>query len=195
MKRDRKFTEIEIQVQIEKGRKLLAFLKKEAKFCGQSDQIDNYFVPIHRNFTKVRPIKEWLRLRNSSGKNTINYKNWHYDKNGRSHFADEYESEISDPRKMKGIFKALDMKPIVTVHKKRGTWIYKEWEIAIDSIKNLGDFVEIEYKGKDKDKKPAEITQEMVNFLKKIDCGEIKRNYLGYPFQLLFPKEVKFEKM
>jgi adenylate cyclase class 2 len=195
MKKGGKFTEIEIQVQIEKTQKLLAFLKKEAKFCGKLEQIDSYFIPAHRNFTKVRPIKEWLRLRSSSGKHTINYKNWHYDKAGRSHFADEYELEISDPAKMKGIFKALDMKPIVTVHKMRETWVYKDWEIAIDSIKNLGDFVEIEYKGKDKGKKPTEITQEMVNFLKKLDCGEIKRNYQGYPFQLLFPKEISHEKM
>jgi len=26
-----------------------------------------------------------------------------------------------------------------------------------------------------------------------LGCGEIKRNYVGYPFQLLFPDEVKYD--
>jgi len=33
----------------------------------------------------------------------------------------------------------------------------------------------------------------MIKFLKNIGCGKIKRNYVGYPFQLLFPSEVKLE--
>jgi len=77
--------EVEIQVQVENTGKLLAFLKKEGRFLGEKHQIDKYFTPAHRDFTKVRPINEWLRLRDSSGKFYINYKNWHREKDGRSH--------------------------------------------------------------------------------------------------------------
>ena len=65
--------------------------------------------------------------------------------------------------------------------------------VAIDSVKNLGDFVEIEYIGEDNKIDPKAMTEEMINFLKKVGCGKITRNYVGYPFLLLFPEEVKYE--
>ena len=34
-------------------------------------------------------------------------------------------------------------------------------------------------------------TDEMVEFLKSLGCGKIERDYVGYPFKLLFPGEVK----
>src|SRR6185503_11658469 len=96
--------EIEIQVQIEKSAALKKFLKKNAKYIGTSRQIDSYYTPQHRNFIKVRPVKEWLRLRDSSGKFSINYKNWYYDKTGRSNYCDEYETPIENIEKMQKIF-------------------------------------------------------------------------------------------
>ena len=62
----------------------------------------------------------------------------------------------------------------------------------MDQVKELGDFVEIEYIGKEQ-VDPPKTTKEMVDFLKKLGCGKIKRDYVGYPFRLLFPKESEFE--
>jgi len=194
MGRPKKSIEIEIQVQIENLDRLKTFLQENANYVSESHQIDKYYSPRHRNFIKVRPIREWLRLRNSSGKYSVNYKNWYYDKSGRSQYCDEYESPIQDVKQLEKIFLALDIKPIVTVDKVRKIWTYKDYEIALDCIKGLGDFVEIEYKGRKTNKKPSEIIQEMIIFLKSIKVGNISRNYLGYPFQLLFPDEVEYEK-
>lgn len=185
--------EIEIQVNIENSKPLIEFLEKNADFKSENRQIDEYFSPAHRNFTEVRPVKEWLRLRDSGGKHFINYKNWHYDGSGKSHYCDEYETKIEDLNQLKKILDVLNFKPIVKVDKLRKIWIYKDYEVAIDSVKGLTDFVEIEYIGKDEKVDPKKITEEMINFLKDIGCGKIKINYVGYPFQLLFPKEVKFE--
>lgn len=185
--------EIEIQIQIENSDKLISFLNKHAKFIGEKHQIDKYFSPAHRNFIKARPVAEWLRLRSSSGKYSINYKNWHYDKYGRSHYCDEYETPIESLEQLEKIFNSLDIKEIVTVDKTRRLYQYRNYEIVMDSVKKLGDFVEIEYKGRLGSRKPANITKGMISFLKKLNCGKITRNYVGYPFQLLFPKEVKFE--
>lgn len=93
---------------------------------------------------------------------------------------------------MENIFKVLDMKPVVTVDKTRKIWVYKDYEIAIDSVVGLGDSVEIEYKGKSNGN-PARITSEMTAFLKQFNPGKITRNYVGYPFQLMFPQEVIYE--
>ena len=166
--------EIEIHVQIEKRANLMKFLKKKAKFGGEKHQIDKYYTPAHRNFTEVRPIKEWLRLRDSSGKFSINYKNWHHDEDGKSRYCDEYETPVENLDQIEKILKALDMKEVVTVDKVRKIYLYLEYEVAIDSVKGLGDFVEIEFKGEQNEKSPEEITNEMIAFLKKT----LKNRYL-----------------
>lgn len=185
--------EIEIQVKVENCKNLIVFLQKNAEFISEKHQIDEYFTPKHRNFIAPRPVKEWLRLRNSNGKFSITYKNWHHDKSGKSHHCDEYETKIENLDQLKKIFTVLNFKSLVVVDKQRKIWLYKNYEVSLDRIKGLGDFVEIEYKDKTK-RKPAEITEEMIGFLREHHCGKIERNYVGYPFQLLFPKEVKHEK-
>jgi len=185
--------EIEIQVSIENSKPLINFLEKNADFKKESHQIDEYFSPVYRNFVEARPLKEWLRLRDEGDSYSINYKNWHYDKNGKAYHCDEYESKVEDLTQLKKILDVLNFKFIVKVDKLRKTWTYKNYEIATDSVKGLGDFVEIEYIGKDEKVDPKKITEEMINFLKSVGCGRIKRNYVGYPFQLLFPEEVKLE--
>lgn len=185
--------EIEIQLNIEKPKPLIDFLKANGDFLSEKHQVDEYFSPPHRDFLGVRPVAEWLRLRDANGKYSINYKNWHFDENGRSYYCDEFESKIESIDLVRKILTALNFKSIVVVDKLRKIWAYKEYEVAIDSVRGLGDFVEIEYIGKDEKVDPEKITEEMINFLKKVDCGKITRNFVGYPFLLLFPEEVKFE--
>jgi len=185
--------EIEIQVNIENSKPLTDFLGKNAEFISEEQQIDEYFSPPHRDFIEARPVKEWLRLRNSNGKYSINYKNWYFDKKGKSNHCDEYETRLENLNQVRKILGILNFRPLVRVDKLRKIWEYKDYEIAVDSVKNLGDFVEIEYIGKNENIRPEIITQEMIDLLKEINCGKIKRNYVGYPFQLLFPKETKYE--
>lgn len=187
--------EIEIQVNVQNTRILSSFLEKNASFKYRHQQIDEYFTPAHRNFLASRPINEWLRLRNSDDTFFINYKNWHRDKKGKSYYCDEFESKIENINQVRKIFKMLNIKPLIKVDKKRQVWQYQNFEIALDSVKNLGEFVEIEYKNPVTNKKvnPKKITDQMIAFLKSQKCGKIKRNYQGYPFLLLFPNEAKYE--
>lgn len=185
--------EIEIQVNIENSKPLVDFLKTNGNFQSEKHQIDEYFSPISKDFLEKRPVREWLRLRDADGKYSVNYKNWHFDENGKSHYCDEFETKIENTEQLRKIFSSLDFKSIVIVDKLRNIWTYKEYEIAIDSVRGLGDFVEIEYIGKDNDIDPKKTTEEMIRFLKEVGCGKIARNYVGYPFLLLFPEEVKYE--
>lgn len=183
--------EIEIQIKVQNTNNLLKFLKKNAKFISASKQIDTYFTPKHRNFTEPRPIKEWLRVRKSGSKHFITYKNWHFNK-GKSSYCDEYETVVENASQIKNIFKALDLRPIVVVNKTRKSWKYKHYEVSLDTVKNLGKFVEVEYVGRSSED-PEKITKQMLEFIKKRKVGKVYRNFVGYPFQILFPKEVKFE--
>lgn len=187
-----KNVEVEIQVKINKSSPLLKFLKENARFVDSSKEIDEYFIPCCRNFTDVKPTKEWLRLRNKAGKFTVTYKNWHYLKSGKSTHADEYETEVKDIDQLRQLFLALKFRPLIKIEKSRKKYMYKNFEIAVDKVKDLGDFMEIEYKSEIK-QDPVAITDSMINLLKKIGVGKIIRNYVGYPFMILFPKEIKEE--
>jgi len=186
--------EIEIQVNIEDEKPLLAFLEKSAVFKFETRQIDEYFTPAHRDFIAVRPIAEWLRLRESNSHCSFTYKNWHYE-GEKSFYCDEYETEIKDLGQLKKALEALDFKPLIIVDKTRKVWLYKDFEIAIDSVKDLGNFVEIEYKGEDENADPGKTAERMIQFLKEVGCGKIMINYMGYPYLLLFPKEAKYKEV
>lgn len=185
--------EIEIQVRIEKNATLKKFLEEQAKFISENQQIDEYFTPAHRNFVAVKPIEEWFRIRNEKDLYTINYKKWHYE-NGIGQYADEFETEIKDKDTARKIFLALDLKPLIVVDKTRKKFIYKNYEIALDTVKDLGNFVEIEYKGKEI-VDPKIMTNEMIEFLKTLDCGTIELNNGGYPMLLLFPADAHYIKV
>lgn len=186
--------EIEIQVRVEGLDSLLAYLDESAKFTGEKYQKDEYFSPVHRNFIETEPVKEWLRVRESKN-NSITYKLWHYDENGRSNYCDEYETSIGEPAQLRKIFTALDLKPVITVEKKRRSWVCQDYEIVVDEVTDLGTFVEVEYKGEAGVGSADNIVSEMVSFLRKAGCTKIERNYVGYPFMILYPERQEFEEL
>ncbi len=185
--------EIEIQVNIEDSAPLLGFLAEKAIFKYEVRQIDRYFSPAGDSFLATRPVSRWLRLRQSEKGCSLNYKNWHFDQEGRSDYCDEFETKIGDIDTGTKILEALGFEGITVVDKRRQIWTYGDYEIAIDSIKGLGDFVEIEYIGSDDAIDPRQTTDGMIAFLKGIGVGKITRNYVGYPFILLFPDEVRYD--
>ncbi|AKM82470.1 TPA: class IV adenylate cyclase [Candidatus Berkelbacteria bacterium] len=187
--------EIEIQVKLQKTKPLIDFLKENAKLTGTQRQIDKYFTPKHRNFLAKKKVNEWLRLRSSEKGDSINYKNWKYDETGRSHHCDEYETKIENYKNLERIFEALEHKKICQVDKTRIIYKYKKYEISIDKVKGLGDFVEIEFAG-ETDKKPKDVTSEMVDFLRTLNVGKIYRNFRGYAYMAAFPeKPIEWEEL
>lgn len=187
--------EIEIQLEVENSGSLRDFLEKEGQFKYEKRQIDEYFTPKKNDYTAVRPIKEWLRLRESEGKHSLNYKNWHYDEKGLSYHCDEYETEIGDAGQMKKILEAQHYISLVVVDKIRRVYYYKDYEVAIDKVKGLNDAVEVEYIGQDEKVVPKEVCEQMQKFVKSLDVGRVRINRQGYPFLLLFPKEAKWEEV
>jgi len=185
--------EIEIQARIQNSEKLQKFLEEKAELVSENQQIDEYFTPAHKNFVEVKPIEEWFRIREEKGEYTINYKKWHYE-NGIGTYADEYETSVGDKDTARKIFLSLDLKPLIAVDKTRKKWNYENYEIAFDKVVGLGDFVEIEYKGKD-EVEPKIETEKMINFLKGLGCGDIELNNGGYPMLLLFPEDAHYIKV
>lgn len=139
--------EVEIKIPLSKKEflRIKKLLEKSAKFIRTSNQKDTYFTPIHRSFLKVRYPYEWLSVRERSGKVILNYKHWYPAGAKFTEYADEYETEVKDSAQIEKILKAVRFTKAVMVEKKRLVYEFKgKFEIALDEVKNLGFFIEIE---------------------------------------------------
>lgn len=181
--------EIEIKVRVEQTARLIKFLDSDGEFLGESCQIDEYYTPAHRDFLAVKPVREWLRIRIEGDHASINYKSFDFDEQGRADHAEEHESTITNPDEVRNIFNSLNFSKLVTVDKSRRSWLWNNYEVSIDTIKDLGEFVEVEYKGDPVAHEPAAVAAQMVEFLKDQKCGKITRIHLGYPYLLMFPED------
>jgi predicted adenylyl cyclase CyaB len=180
--------EIELKFLLENPEETINQLNKISKQIKESHQKDIYFIPPHRDFIKQIPVSEWLRLRETENKSSINYKRWHNTKEKKAISCDEFETEISDINDLKNILKSLDFKEIIIVEKLRKVWIYKDTEIAIDKVTDLGYFIEIEAK---KELNSIKETDEYLrNILEELNIKTGEQDFEGYPYLLLKKKNL-----
>lgn len=178
--------EIEIKIPLSKSAflKTKIKLKKIAKFSKRSHQIDEYFTPVHRNFVAPRYPFEWLSIRRRGDKVVLNYKHFYPENTKIFTHCDEFETEIAREDKLQKIFSALNFKILVTVDKIRETYISNDsFEIALDKVRGLGDFIEIEAK---KNFGSIGVTREkLFEFAKNLGIDITKTDLRGYPFLLM----------
>ena len=175
--------EIESKFPLENSKETIERLNEISKQIKEDYQKDIYFIPKHRDFIKQNPVSEWLRLREGKNKFSINYKKWHNTKEDTTISCDEFETEITNPNNLKKILNALDFKEIITVEKLRKIWIYKDTEIAIDEVKNLGFFIEIEANKEFNNLQEAE--EYLYSILKELDIKTGMQDFEGYPYLIL----------
>lgn len=181
--------EVEIKVPVDSATfaRIRGELRKIAKFDKKSQQTDVYFTPIHRDFTEPEFPFEWLSVRKRAGKTIINYKHFYPENAETTTHCKEFETELKDAGQIMNIFRALNVRELVTVEKERETYIVKdEFEIALDSVKDLGNFMEIESL---KDFGGVEETRKrIIEFAKGLGINASEADKRGYPFLLMKKK-------
>jgi adenylate cyclase class 2 len=182
-------TEIEIRFQLDE-RTFAAVkdrLKKNAKFVKSSQQKDDYFNPPHKNFLEPRFPFEWLSLRQRGGRTILNYKHWYPENVETTTHCDEFETEIKDSEKLLKLLVSLGFRKLITVDKEREVYNYgDEFEIALDTVKELGHFIEIE---SIKDFGSVEAARKrLFEFAKTLNLDSSQENKRGYSFALLEKK-------
>lgn len=152
--------EIEIKAKIKDFKPIREKLKKlGAKKVGLKHQIDSYYLPFARKFTRAGRRVLRTRYDKLSGKARL-----------ESHFyfnqttGLEHEVEISDIKTLEKILADLKCKKVAVVEKKREAYHYQNMEIVLDEVKGLGKFMEVEIIGKDSQKNKQKIR----NFYKKL---------------------------
>ena len=81
---------------------------------------------------------------------------------------------------------ALDFKQIIVVEKKRSSFEYNNIIISIDSIENLGDFIELEFKTNLYDNENDSLKY-IMNTIETLNIKVGEQIFSGYP-QLIMEK-------
>ena len=181
-----KNVEVEIQVIIKDPEKIEARLNEVGRFVKSRKQIDKYFVTPQRDFFSCKDIPdEYLRIRCEEGKNHLNYSFLHFGKDGWLRSTDEYETLIDKPEVAEEVFDKIGLILKVTVEKVRKYFDCGDFEVTLDKIKDLGDFMEVEAK---RDFGGVEKTREACsNFLNSLNVEYEIQKEMGYP-RMLYKK-------
>jgi len=147
--------EIEVKVKIKDEQliQLKQWLSNNGKFEGTvvhyECYLDNPTVPL--TFTSKEGYKDarfYLRVRKSPEKgDTICLKKFYYDKNtGKTTHCDEWEVEVNNGETALQLLNALGFSDATVIQKERSIYRVSSFEVVIDSVKDLGVFVEVELK-------------------------------------------------
>jgi len=152
--------EIEIKAKIKDFKPIKNKLKKiGAKRVGLKYQIDTYYLPYARKFSRAGRRVLRTRYDKLSGKARLES---HYYFNQTTGL--EHEVEVSDIKTLEKILSDLKCKKMAVVEKKREAYHCQNMEIVLDEVKGLGKFMEVEIIGIDSGKNKKKIK----DFYKKI---------------------------
>lgn len=176
--------EIEIKVKIHQPEKLKNWLDKHAQYVWEKRQIDTYFDPPDKTFITTlsdgkKIAYEYLRIRQSETWNSICYKRIPKTETGemKIQFV-EFETKIEDAETMFAIYNAIWCKEIAVIDKIRNTYTYNDFSLEVDTVKDLGIFLEVEYAGTSEDADAIETS--LFDFIKSIDIWKFDIDNEGY---------------
>jgi adenylate cyclase class 2 len=168
--------EIEVKARVDDARKMeRAIIAMGATPIGIQDQADTYYNAPHRNFEMT---DEALRIRVEDGDAFLTYKGPKMDTVSKT--RQEFQTVIKDTETMGKILSSLGFSPVATVIKKRKNYRLGDFFIALDEVRNLGNFIEVEITVKDS-KKYEEKVETIFKFIGKLGISRdstIRKSYL-----------------
>lgn len=142
------------------------FYNKSTRLCAPNNQLKTF---------------EALRLRNNDNKEIIlTYKKDHYE-NNIWQFSDEQEVSVSNFDHMKALLLNLEFDILLKIHNHRTYFSYKDYEIVVENVENLGSFLEVEYKGYITEKDIAEKRNEILTFIRSLGLNTSHELNCGKP--------------
>ena len=179
--------EIEILVKLYSSLEEAKEVLKKFDFINTQDTTDIYYYDPLRNELKPNDnleINQCLRLRTKNDKHCITYKIDHFDDTGKWVYSDEYETNVDDIETLKRIFDCLGFKILLTIHNVKEIYKYKNYEISLEDVDNLGCFIEVEY-CTNKDVDVSKIKKEIWSFVEDMGLDVSQEVEMGKPEMLL----------
>ena len=155
--------EIEIKVKVDDLKKCIdIFKEKGCDFTDPIHQHDTAYFPKDFAHDELHRLGfNFLRIRRENNRTTFTLKQ------PQTNQLDcvEHELGIDDPKEMEHIIKMLDYVPYVDIKKKRRTGTLDEYEICLDEVEGLGNFIEVE---KITDEEADVVQKTMTDWLRSI---------------------------
>jgi len=156
--------EVEVKYKISNRQKVMDALKKSGVVLGAVNrQEDISYAPKGYDYSRTGQGIPFLRIRRQNGRAILTLKkpmSNHLDKL-------ELETNISDPVQMEGIINELGYEQDQRITKDRIKGEHAGYEICLDSVEALGDFIEVESMIED-DENSEEAQESMRVLLKEI---------------------------
>ncbi len=118
---------------------------------GEERVIDTYYNSV--KFKDLDPdennkLRSSFRIREKDGGCSIAHKNDIFDKSNIWVYSNELETAVVETSILKGILKELHFQELVKIDNIKKRYESSNYELVLESVAGLGDFIEIEYKSK-----------------------------------------------
>lgn len=132
--------EVEVKAKISSGDEVSErIVSLGGRHISDEEQTDIYFNAPHRDFAET---DEALRIRKTGERTFITYKGPKID--DRSKTRKELEVEVADAETAAGILESLGFRRVREVFKERRTYSLGDFTLSIDTVRGLGNYLEIE---------------------------------------------------
>ena len=186
--------EIEILVEVYDSIDKIKELLKKYEYVGLKHTIDEYYYDPNNSFLKPdknNQLSHCLRLRSKNKEYSITYKDDVFE-NGKWLYSNEYETKVEDINMLKEIFNRLGLKKFIEINNKKEIYKTDKYEIALEDVKDLGLFMEVEY-CTNEDVNVVEVKKEIQNFIDKLNIKVSDELNMGKPEMYLRKHNIKIK--
>ncbi len=147
-------------------------------FVKKFREIDTYFYPPDKDFAVSGNGRENLRVRKNELKQELTYKKVFYNQGVYSHSIEKNVS-ISDASEMVEILKVAGFRVHFIMDKEREVFDEEKFHITLDYVKDLGAFLEIEWRGEVDDNEVEQIQKFCLDRAKELGLETVQdKGYL-----------------
>lgn len=133
-----------------------------------------------------------FKIKKKDDSNFITYKVDEFDDDGKWLYSNEYETQINDISIINNILERLGLNKLITIHNKKRTYKYQDYEIVLENVKDLGHFLEVEFcTNKDIDVKAKK--REIQNFIDSLSLNLSKELNIGKPEMMIKKLNIKID--
>lgn len=174
--------EIEVLVEVYDEVNIVKDRLNDFGYKGLKKTIDEYYYDPKRETLKPdkdNQLSHCLRIRSKNNEYSITYKDDVFD-NGKWLYSNEYETKIENIDMLREIFDRLGLVKFIEIDNEKETYVYNDYEIVIENVKDLGIFMEVEYcTSLDVDVK--EVKKQIQDFIDNLNLNVSKELNMGKP--------------
>ena len=176
--------EVETLVQVFESKNKVLKKLKQFDFLGAKKVLDVYYYDSLRAELKpdhANKLRACFRLRQKDKHCYMTFKKDVFGKNDKWSHSEEHEIEISDLRIAENIIEHLGLKTLVEIDNLKHVYQYKNFEIVLEEVKNLGLFLEVEAREIKNTDNVKDVKEKIWQFIKSLEIKTSAKLNAGKP--------------